>query len=255
MNPSKAPSITDPSVEPAIWLIIPCAGTGSRVGADIPKQYLSLNNETVLEQTLRCFLSRNDIQAIVLAVASNDTWVRNLPLVQANAARIHFAEGGRERSDSVASALVYIQSCLSSQNTDLVAIHDAARPCVIQKDLDAVIAAARVNKAGALLAVPSFNTLKQAVQSPVNSEQVLAVSTINRATIWQAYTPQVFPLLLISAALKDVKQKQFEVTDDSSAVEVMGMHPTLVEGAASNIKITRFEDLALAEFYLQQGPR
>lgn len=237
-----------------LWLIIPCAGVGSRVGADIPKQYLALNNSTVLEQTLQCFLSRDDVSAIVLAVADNDRWVRELALIKANAQRIFFAEGGVERSDSVMSALQYLQNEFPVKPCDLVAIHDAARPCVSQVDLDAVFSAASQSGAGALLAVPSFNTLKKAISSE-NSCSIVAEKTLDRRSIWQAYTPQVFSFQLIQSALQKALEKAVPITDDASAVELLGETPVLVEGSASNIKITQRDDLALAEFYLSQADK
>lgn len=236
-----------------IWLIIPCAGVGSRVGADIPKQYLPLNNHTVLEQTLSCFLSRDDVNAIVLAIAPNDSWVRELPLIKANAQRIYFAQGGKERSDSVASALQCLADNTSAKPCDLVAIHDAARPCVSQADISAVFDAAHQSEAGALLAVPSFNTLKQSKEVTASPDVFYSESTLDRRTIWQAYTPQAFSFNLIQTALNHASKKSLDITDDASAVELLGKAPILVEGLASNIKITQPDDLALAQFYLNRA--
>ncbi|MCK5881255.1 MAG: 2-C-methyl-D-erythritol 4-phosphate cytidylyltransferase [Sinobacterium sp.] len=235
-----------------IWLIIPCAGVGSRVGASKPKQYLPLCDSSVLEQTLQCFLYRSDVTSIILAVAENDKWVQSLPLVKANADRLIFVTGGAERSDSVMSALNYLKANVAITPSDLVAIHDAARPCVSQADISAVFDAATRNNDGALLAVPSFNTLKQA-KPQGGSANFVAEKTIDRGVIWQAYTPQVFRVDVLQTALAEAVKSNAAITDDASAVELLGRTPLLVEGSATNIKITQSEDLALAEFYINRA--
>ncbi len=244
-----------PIKQAQLWIIIPCAGVGSRVGADIPKQYLPLHTSTVLEQTLERFICRDDVAGIVLAIADNDGWIKELPLIQTclkqnYGSKIYFTHGGKERSDSVTSALQFLSDELQVNANDLVAIHDAARPCVNPSDLDAVFSAARQHDAGALLAVPSVNTLKR---TKVGKHAVtLSEQTVDRSIIWQAHTPQVFRFDLIQSALHHANTNNLDITDDASAVELLDKQPILVEGSACNIKITKAEDLALAEFYLQQ---
>lgn len=220
-----------------IWVIIPSAGSGKRFESTLPKQYHSLLDSTVLEQTIKCFAERSDVAGVVLCIAEGDYHAEHL-----QNEKVFITLGGKERSDSVNNGLLFLQDKIDVG--DLVAVHDAARPCVRQCDLDAVFQAAQTSEDGALLAIPSFNTLKQ-----LNNNKVV---TLDRRNVYQALTPQVFAYGLLERALAYVADNSLAVTDDASAVEQLGLSPTIVLGHSDNIKITEPADLALAEFYKKQ---
>ena len=151
-------------------------------------------------------------------------------------------EGGAERRDSVVNALEYLRSVAADD--DLVMVHDAVRPCVTVADVERVVAAARRHIHGAILAAPVCDTLKRA--GPEGS----IADTVDRSRLWRAFTPQVFPLGRLRAALRSAMERGRVVTDEAQAMECAGARPLLVEGSPGNIKITRPEDLALARALL-----
>ena len=129
-------------------------------------------------------------------------------------------------------------------------VHDAVRPCVEVADIERVVAAARRGPHGAILGAPVSDTLKQA--GPDGS----IAGTVDRNRLWRAFTPQVFPLGRLRAALRSAIESGCTVTDEAQAMERAGARPLLVEGSQGNIKITRPEDLALARALLEgQEPR
>lgn len=214
----------------AIWVVIPAAGAGKRFGSAVPKQYQHLLGKTVLEQTLARFAQRTDVHGIVLAVAEQDEWLASLNLPD----KVSCVIGGAERADSVRAALAYLQTVAQPQ--DLVAVHDAARPCIRQSLLNTLFAKARQTRDGVLPVLMARETVKQVEQGRI-------VSTLDRSRIALAQTPQVFPLALLANALATAGT----VTDDASAVEQAGFSPSVIEGDPANIKITVAQDLALAE--------
>lgn len=220
-----------------IWVVIPAAGSGKRFGSPLAKQYHTLLNSTVIEQTLARFTARDDVAGVVLCVAEGDARAETLV-----SDKVFITLGGKERSDSVARGLAFLQT--KSKPDDLVAVHDAARPCVRQEDLTNVFEVAKNNSNGALLALPSFNTLKKVSSG--------AMVTLDRDHIYQALTPQVFRFELLEEALQYTTENRLAITDDASAVEQLGISPEVVIGHSDNIKITEACDLALAEFYISQ---
>ena len=222
-----------------IWLLIPAAGSGQRFGTKLAKQYQPLLNSTVLEQTLSCFKDREDIAGIVVAISATDTHFQSLNLPSSIVSVI----GGKTRLDSVLAALNYLNDIAS--DSDLVAVHDAARPCVDQSSIDAVFTQAQSAANGCLLALPLVDTLKQAIDYRV-------MNTPNREEFFCAQTPQVFTVELLTKALHHAKANALAITDDAAAVEALGLKPQLVIGNTKNIKITHTNDLSLAAFYLSQ---
>ena len=123
------------TIKQTIWVIIPAAGVGRRMGSVTPKQYLLLNNKPVLEYTLNVFLNHDAISEIVVAVSKEDEYWPTLSI--GNQKPVHRAEGGKERSDSVLNGLKYIKD--KANDDDWVLVHDAARPCLRQEDLSLLI--------------------------------------------------------------------------------------------------------------------
>lgn len=228
------------------WALIPAAGVGRRMGADIPKQYLPLGGKTVLEHTLDALACHPDIDGLVLVLGADDPRAATLP-ERVQGKPLLLATGGAQRSDSVSSGLERLAGQADDQ--DWVLVHDAARPCLRQQDLDRLIEALRDHPVGGLLGVPVRDTMKRAAAGNAVRE------TVDREGLWHALTPQMFRLGALREALRMAQARGLPVTDDASAMELAGHAPVLVEGHGDNLKITRPEDLALAEFHLRQQER
>lgn len=229
--------MTTPELPP-FWVVIPAAGIGSRMRADRPKQYLRLGSKTIIEHTLDCFLDHPQLRALVVCLAENDPFWDELDCAQD--ARVHRACGGLERADSVLSGLLTL-SQLGARDSDWVLVHDAARPNLASCDLNNLLGVLADDPVGGLLAVPARDTLKRAGTDGRVQE------TVDRSVIWQAFTPQMFRLGTLRAALSDALVSGVAVTDEASALEWAGHHPRLVEGRSDNLKVTRPEDLQWLE--------
>lgn len=219
-----------------IIAVIPASGVGSRMQAGLPKQYLKLQNKTILEHTLEIFLAHPDIEKIVVAVAETDPFYPQIALL--NSPKIQIVFGGETRAHSVFNALQVIE------DDSWVLVHDAARPCLKRSDLDKLLQSDA--KHGAILATPAIDTMKRA-----DGDKIM--HTEDRSTLWHALTPQFFPTHLLKQALISSFEKNLTITDEASAMEFSGYQPRLIAGRSDNLKITRPEDLALAEFYLTQN--
>ena len=228
------------------WALIPAAGVGSRMGADIPKQYLTLGGKTVLEHTLAAVAQQDAIAGIVLVTAADDERAHALAALP-QSPPLYFAPGGSERCHSVLNGLRELSR--HGDDQDWVLVHDAARPCLRRTDLDKLITELQDDPVGGLLAVPVRDTMKRADATG------RVAATEERAGLWHALTPQMFRLGALRSALEAVLAQGLAVTDEASAMERAGQKPRLVEGHGDNIKITRPEDLALAELYLRQQER
>ena len=216
--------------------IVPAAGIGSRMGADCPKQYLTLAGKTILEHTLGCLLSHPAIARVIVALAPHDEWFEQLAV--AADPRVLRVEGGSARAYSVLNALHVVEG-------KWVLVHDAARPCLTQGDLDALIASAMACD-GAILGSRVRDTMKR-TDGAGN-----IVATVEREQLWHALTPQMFPTGTLKRALEEGLALGALITDEASAMERAGFTVKMVEGRADNIKVTRPEDLSLAELFLQQ---
>jgi 2-C-methyl-D-erythritol 4-phosphate cytidylyltransferase len=204
------------------------------MAADRPKQYLQLGGLTILEHSLLCFLDHPRLKGLVISLAVDDPYWPTLPC--ALDSRIQRVDGGKERSDSVLNALLFLHAQGADDN-DWVLVHDAARPNLARRDLDNLLGELADDPVGGLLAVPAKDTLKRADSSGRVTE------TVDRSLIWQAYTPQMFRLGALHRALADSLVSNVSITDEASAIEWAGQSPRLIEGRADNIKVTRPEDL------------
>jgi 2-C-methyl-D-erythritol 4-phosphate cytidylyltransferase len=219
---------------PSFWALIPAAGIGSRMRADRPKQYLPLAGKSIIEHTLACFLEHPLLRAVVVSLAADDPYWPSLSC--ARDPRIQRADGGAERADSVLSGLLRLSE-LGAQAQDWVLVHDAARPNLARSDLDLLLGELVHDPVGGLLAVPARDTLKRA------GADGRVQSTVDRSTIWQAFTPQMFRLGELQRALADALLAGVAITDEASAMEWAGQSPRLIEGRSDNLKVTRPEDL------------
>ena len=183
------------------------------------------------------------VAGIVVAVAPEDPWWEEAAAgFDAPVVRV---DGGAERRDSVANALNYVRT--AATDDALVMVHDAVRPCTAATDFERALAAARGHSDGAILAAPVTDTLKRAGPEGRIGE------TVVRDRLWRAFTPQVFPLGALHAALASAIARGAGVTDEAQALEQAGARPHLVESSADNVKITHPGDLALAEALLDAG--
>ena len=226
----------------AYWAVIPAAGSGTRMDSQVPKQYLALAGKTVIEHALGRLAMHPLIDGVIVALAPSDLRWQGLGLNFFKP--VLLAKGGTERCHSVLSALFELRK--HAHADDWVLVHDGARPCLRVSDIDKLISELRSHPHGGLLAVPVRDTMKRANE---NSD---VFETVNRNGLWHALTPQMFRLGELNDALIHAVDQGWLVTDEASAMELAGFKPHLVEGAADNIKITRPEDLAIAEFYLRQ---
>lgn len=230
----------------AIWAIVPAAGIGLRMGSDTPKQYLPLNGTPVLAIALQKLASISEIEKIVVALHPQDRWFSKLqPSLDE---RVVTVIGGDQRHLSVLNALLSIST--AAQEQDWVLVHDAVRPCVSTADIRKLLTELNHHAIGGLLGAPAENTLKQV------DDQAVVRRTLDRSGVWNAFTPQMFRYGLLLAAIESAVKKNAMVTDEASAVELMGQRPQMIEGARTNIKITHAADLALASQILQvQGQK
>jgi 2-C-methyl-D-erythritol 4-phosphate cytidylyltransferase len=221
--------------------LIPAAGSGSRMGFDMPKQYAALAGKPMIWHALRLFAENASIDKIYVALASDDRhWDRH--------GWSEFAQkletlrcGGDTRARTVRNAL----DALSRQRVgedDWLLVHDAARPCLSAAQLSALLRELEGDAIGGLLAAPVVDTLKRADQAG------RIQSTEPRAGLWQAQTPQMFRFEKLRDALTAADLAN--VTDEAQAMEALGLRPKLVRSDASNLKVTHAEDLALAEAIL-----
>jgi len=220
--------------------IVPAAGTGRRFGAELPKQYQALHGATVIEHSLRLLLGIERLQRVVVVVHPEDSRWRDLAVF--SDPRIVVAQGGAERCHSVLNGMQHLAAIHSE--TEWVLVHDVARPCCPRADIEKLIDHIQPHPVGGLLAVPASDTIKR-VDGARQIEE-----TVDRSWLWQAQTPQLFRYRLLLDALNHCLGLGMVVTDEAQAVEALGWQAQVIEGSRRNIKITRSEDLALAEFFL-----
>ena len=229
--------------------LIPAAGIGARFGAGKPKQYIRIHGKTVLEHTVAIFTQHPFIDLVAIIVSPDDPFINHLQTTSDKT--VVFNVGGNTRAETVRNGVQTLMKKRLADNHDNILVHDAARCCLPQSALNRLLDALdndpHAQQHGALLAIPVADTLKrQAAPQLAHS-----VQTIPREGIWQAQTPQAFQAALLHRALSQSDLSQ--ITDDASAVEQLGLQPALVTGDSRNINLTRPDDAALAEYFLQQA--
>ena len=212
------------------------------MGSTIPKQYLPLAGRPVIAWTLDTLLRHPRINGLIVAIGGEDGWWPEVAASLAAIKPLRVVTGGAERCHSVLNGLEALRQ--HADLTDWVLVHDAARPCLAVADLDRLMNELADDPVGGLLAAPVRDTLKQADSAG------RVATTIDRSRLWHALTPQMFRLGQLRDALNAALADGLLVTDEAAAMEAAGFAPRLIEGRADNVKITRPEDLALAEFYL-----
>jgi 2-C-methyl-D-erythritol 4-phosphate cytidylyltransferase len=222
-------------------LILPAAGTGSRLNESVPKPYIEIEGQTVLERTIRQFHKTGLLQQLIIPTSS----------LYIDRAReiVGFAfpdltttviEGGSERQFSIWNAIEQLSSALP-----LVAIHDAVRPFVSPESI-LKCADKAIETGAAILAVPAKDTIKR-----IETKELTILETPDRLTLWQAQTPQFFSQVVLRKAYQKAIEDGFLGTDDASLVEYIGHSVSIVEGERENFKITYPVDLTLAKVLLE----
>lgn len=229
----------------SVWAVVPAAGKGLRMGADIPKQYLQIAGKPVLQHTLEIFVGHSQIAGVAVVIAADDRLWATLDGVLTRKLRV--TTGGRERCHSVLAGIDALSE--DANDRDWVMVHDAARPCLRGADIDRMIDELKASPWGGILAIPVRDTLKRCNDAG-EIEQ-----TIDRAPLWRALTPQMFRLGLLRDAITAALAQDLFVTDEAQAIEAAGGIPRVVEGHADNIKITCPADVQLAEIYLRAQGR
>lgn len=226
-----------------VHVLVPAAGSGSRLGGDIRKQYLELGDRPVLVQTLVRLAAQPQVTAIHLIVPETDiAYCRDELVARYRLDKIgEVIPGGAERQDSVRHGL---EGC-GAAGQDVILVHDGVRPFFPQEQLGPLIQLAAVEGA-ALLAVPAQDTIKEVFDGRVRA-------TLDRSLLWQVQTPQAFRCERIREAHRRAHAGGYIGTDDASLIEWCGWPVAVLPGHPHNIKITTPADLALARALLEVG--
>lgn len=214
-------------------MILPAAGSGSRVGGEVPKQYMPLLGKPVLWHSIRAFSQLE--QCIEVVVAVNPEWKAVAEECGEGVDGVTYVDGGNQRQHSIANGLQGLQT-----TPEIILVHDAARPCVSRGLIEQVMQAAATHGA-AIPGLPITETVKQ-----VDNNRVI-VATIPRDKLRTAQTPQGFRQELLRSAYAHAALHSILGTDDSSLIEILGHPVHVVEGELTNLKITYLEDLKKAE--------
>ncbi len=248
--PAARPAALAPGAgAPALWALLPCAGTGTRAlqpgaVAALPKQYQGVAGQPLVLHTLAAFAAVPRLRGTLVAVAPGDRFLDAYTPPEAPFFVVDC--GGATRADSVLGGLKALLA-RGAQDSDWALVHDAARCLVTPAQIDALIDACLGDSVGGLLAHKLADTLKTASAGPGG---VRVLSTLDRSDKWLAQTPQMFRIGMLREAL--ARFGGAGATDEASAIEAMGLHPRLVPGSAVNFKVTYLEDFALAQAVLSQ---
>lgn len=232
-----SPSVVDQTVGLAnhLWVLIPCAGTGSRAGSGGPKQYQPVAGKPMVLHTLAAFAAVPRLSGVLVVVSQGDTFFDDLV-----ATHLVANCGGSTRAATVFNGLSALLE-RGAAPADWVLVHDAARCLITPEQINSLIDACQNDPVGGLLALKLPDTLKREVDGRV-------AQTVERSDKWLAQTPQMFRITELQQALLAAGDA---VTDEASALEFVGKAPLLVDGSAQNFKVTYPQDFAMAEAVLQ----
>ncbi len=231
--------------------LLPTAGTGSRLGGELPKQFQQMAGRPMLSYALDAFIQSPHIESIWVGVAPGFIDNPILKNLVKTSKPIHFLPtGGPTRQETVRNTLGALLDS-GIENDDWVLVHDAARPGITAALIDKLVSAVHASNSGGILAVPLADTLKQAdLDSVIAGNLPHSEKTIPREHLWQAQTPQMFPLKNLHDALEDAIRQEADITDEASAMELSGIKPLLIEGATRNFKVTHPADWELMQLLL-----
>lgn len=228
------------------YVIIPAAGIGTRMKTDTPKQYIKLKNQqTILDTTIGIFVASGFFDKVIVALSQRDDFWQDS--IYFSNPQVKSCIGGDTRFESVQNALNIINKQFTDDKNSWIFVHDGARPAVSLADIIKLYnkVKASKNQCG-ILAIPAFETVKQ-----ISNNSILA--TLKRDDIWLAQTPQLARLNHLVKAFKFCQSNKItdKVTDEASALELLGDRPIIVEGSRKNIKVTTKDDLAFINYLIK----
>jgi 2-C-methyl-D-erythritol 4-phosphate cytidylyltransferase len=226
---------SDPTSPVRLHALVPCAGSGVRAGSAGAKQYVEIAGRTMVAHTLAALVAVRRLERILVVLARDDRRFAALTDVPADPRLAVAHRGGATRALTVAAGLDELAR-LGAAADDWVLVHDAARCLVRAEWVDALVDACIDDPVGGLLALPVSDTLKREAGGRV-------AATVPRQGMWQAQTPQMFRLGVLSEALARADES---ATDEASAIEAMGLAPKLVACSAENFKVTHASDFPIA---------
>ena len=227
------------------YALIPAAGSGSRMGGAIEKQYMPLNDVPMIAHAMMVLAREPRIEKLFVVLSPTDKRWNNYAW-QGWEERIEVLRcGGATRAETVLNGLRAMANVCDAD--DWVLVHDAARPCLADEMLDKLIDEVASDAVGGLLAVPVADTLKRAAADTRSGAR--AEATVPRAGLWQAQTPQMFRHGKLIEALRAAGSN---ITDEASAIEQLGLQPRLVESDSRNLKVTWPQDMELASLIVGQ---
>lgn len=224
-----------------VSVVIPAAGMGKRMNSEINKQYIELKEKPILAHTIEKFENNKYIDEIVIVTRKDEMdFCKENIVSKYNFRKIKsIVPGGKERRDSVFNGLKRI-----SKNTDVVLIHDGARPFITDEIITNSIKEVLLHKA-IVVGVPVKDTIKR-----VNQDEIIE-STPDRKDLWSVQTPQGFIYDIIMKCYEKGLEDDIDVTDDSMLAEYYGYTVKMIMGSYKNIKITTPEDILIGESFIK----
>jgi 2-C-methyl-D-erythritol 4-phosphate cytidylyltransferase len=237
---------------PQCHALLPTAGTGSRLGGVLPKQFQELAGQPMLAYALKAFIDTPEIASIWVGVSPSFIDNPILGKLSGKSPSLHFLpSGGPTRQETVRNTLAAMLKA-GIPDDDWVLVHDAARPAISTELIQKLIGVVSKSGEGGLLAMPLADTLKIAdSNSAIAGNPNRAIKTISREHLWQAQTPQMFGLKRLHNAIEEGIRLEADITDEASAIELAGTSPLLIEGATRNFKVTHLADWELMKTILQ----
>lgn len=231
-----------PRTRPKVFAIVPAAGSGTRFGGKVRKQFLPLKGKPIIVHTLQRFEHCPDIDEIILAVPESDIVEIESLLSRYRIHKVSKAiVGGQKRQDSVYNALQRIKP----GDSDIILVHDAVRPFIESRKISQAIKACKEFDA-AVVAVQPKDTIRRSTGGGFFDQ------TVDRTALWLVQTPQVFRAKLLLKAFQRARADKFYSTDEAALVERLGVKARIVEGSYDNIKITTPEDIELGTLILDR---
>jgi len=233
-----------------IAAILPAAGLSTRMGAETPKQFLTLDNVPLVIFTLRRLAACEAITDFFIATLPDEVAALTERVAQEKIGRpVKVVRGGANRQESVGNALAEVAA-----DTEIVVVHDAVRPFVTRAHVERLITEAR-ERGAAILGIPAIDTVKEVKRASMPGDVALITATVPRERIVLAQTPQVFTCALLKEAFARAQEDGVTASDEAALVERLGRSVHVVQGSERNIKITKPADMELARFYLEQERR
>ncbi|MCL2644060.1 MAG: 2-C-methyl-D-erythritol 4-phosphate cytidylyltransferase [Betaproteobacteria bacterium] len=227
--------------KPRHFALVPAAGSGSRMGGELPKQYMPLLGLPLIHHTLAALCSVPAIERVFVVLSADDADWAHHDWSALGSRMVPLFCGGLTRADSVLGGLHAIKNEVAA--TDWILVHDAARPCITGWQVEKLMHELAYDDVGGLLAIPVADTIKRA------DEHHRVADTVAREGLWSAQTPQMFRYAVLQRALEGARN----VTDEAAAIEAAGLRPRLIKGDAANLKVTWPFDLLLAEWILRRS--